>query len=254
MVRGLRRDAGRLQGRPRCQCRGGRPTPGDRALSVVVACRLLAIRRSDDGVRRHQGLEPRTVALKEAKRPVPGPAAIGSARCDLGVCLPLLSAGDQGLPIVRGPSAAHGGHGGRARRGSEPVGDAPQLDLRVRPVQGNWLPRWQAANGGAAAGVNCSVSEILGGPRRPAAPAHPWLVSRVDGEPVVTGVIRCDPVVRGPDVTPVWPQWLRARKAVSGRGPHVLDGPPWPRRRPDRGQPPGVYRWLIEYGAPGAPQ
>jgi integrase len=25
---------------------------------------------------------------------------------DLGVCLPLLSAGDQGLPIARGPSAA----------------------------------------------------------------------------------------------------------------------------------------------------
>ena len=29
---------------------------------------------------------------------------------DLGVCLPLLSAGDPGLPIVRGPSAAQLGH------------------------------------------------------------------------------------------------------------------------------------------------
>jgi hypothetical protein len=31
-------------------------------------------------------------------------------------------------------------------------------------------------------------------------------VTSADGEPVLTGVVRCDPVARGPDVAPPWPQ------------------------------------------------
>jgi hypothetical protein len=57
---------------------------------------------------------------------------------DLGIRLPQLSVADPRLPIVRGPSAAHtrarGGHGRRARRSSEPAGDACQLGRWVRPV------------------------------------------------------------------------------------------------------------------------
>ena len=65
------------------------------------------------GVRR-QGLEPRTVALREpAGRflDLRRPGHIGS---DLGVCLPLLSVADPWSPMVRGPSAAQK----RARRTS----------------------------------------------------------------------------------------------------------------------------------------
>jgi hypothetical protein len=62
--------------------------------------------------------------------------------------------------------------------------------------------------------LTSSVSGIRGGARRPAAPAHAWPVSWADGGPVVTGVVRCDPVVRGPDVAPMWPQ--RSRGPVLG--------------------------------------
>ena len=31
---------------------------------------------------------------------------------------------------------------------------------------------------------------------------------------MVTGVVRCDPVVRGPDVAPMWPHRSRAWKRV----------------------------------------
>ena len=31
-------------------------------------------------------------------------------------------------------------------------------------------------------------------------------MTSADGGPVLTGVVRCDPVVRGPDVAPPWPQ------------------------------------------------
>ena len=32
-----------------------------------------------------------------------------------------------------------------------------------------------------------------------------WPVISADGGPVLTGVVRCDPVVRGPDAAPSWP-------------------------------------------------
>jgi hypothetical protein len=40
-----------------------------------------------------------------------------------------------------------------------------------------------------------------------------WLVNRQEAGPLVTVVVRCDPVVRGPDVAPMWPQRSRAWKA-----------------------------------------
>jgi hypothetical protein len=69
------------------------------------------------GVRR-QGLEPRTVALREPEGRPSGLRRSADIGSDLGFYLPLLSACDRALPSVRGPSAAHGrargGHGRRA--------------------------------------------------------------------------------------------------------------------------------------------
>jgi hypothetical protein len=51
-----------------------------------------------------------------------------------------------------------------------------------------------------------SVSEISGGSPRPAAGGGVCPVTSADDGPVLTGVVRCDPVARGPDVAPPWPQ------------------------------------------------
>jgi hypothetical protein len=51
-----------------------------------------------------------------------------------------------------------------------------------------------------------SVSESPEGPRRPAASGGVCPVTWADDGPVVTGVVRCDPVACGPDVAPMWPQ------------------------------------------------
>jgi hypothetical protein len=48
---------------------------------------------------------------------------------------------------------------------------------RARPVPGDDLPRWQAAEGGAAAGVTPSVRAGAGWWWRPAAEGRVWLVS-----------------------------------------------------------------------------
>jgi hypothetical protein len=53
--------------------------------------------------------------------------------------------------------------------------------------------------------MTSSVSEISGRSRRPAAGGEACPVTSADGGPVLTGVVRCDPVVRGPDVAPMWP-------------------------------------------------
>ena len=105
------------------------------------------------GVRR-QGLEPRTVALRVLVRGFFDLRRFIDMASELGVLLPLLSAADLRLPLVRGPSAAQsracGGHGRRARRGSEHAGDGRQLGRWVRFVLDDHLPRWQVAEGGAA--------------------------------------------------------------------------------------------------------
>jgi hypothetical protein len=51
-----------------------------------------------------------------------------------------------------------------------------------------------------------SVSGTAGRLRRPALSGRMWSVSWQEAGPLVTGVVRCDPVVRGPDVAPMWPQ------------------------------------------------
>jgi hypothetical protein len=58
------------------------------------------------------------------------------------------------------------------------------------------------AGAGGGEPPSCSVSETRGGLRRPATPARVWPVSWTDGGLVVTVVVRCGPVVRGPDVAP----------------------------------------------------
>ena len=50
-----------------------------------------------------------------------------------------------------------------------------------------------------------SLSGIRAGARRPAADGRVCSVSWAVACPMVTGVVRCDPVVRGPDVAPMWP-------------------------------------------------
>src|SRR5215218_5699937 len=64
--------------------------------------------------------------------------------------------------------------------------------------------------------VTPSVSGIRGAARRPAADGRVCSVSWAVACPIVTGVVRCDPVVRGPDVAPMWPRRSRAWKARPG--------------------------------------
>jgi hypothetical protein len=54
--------------------------------------------------------------------------------------------------------------------------------------------------------MTSSVSEISGESWRPAAGGGVCPVTSAEGGPVLTGVVRCDPVARGPDVAPPWPQ------------------------------------------------
>ena len=61
--------------------------------------------------------------------------------------------------------------------------------------------------------MTSSMSESWDGSLRSAASASSWPVSWADGWPMVTVVVRWDPVVRGPDVAPVWPWRSRAWKA-----------------------------------------
>jgi hypothetical protein len=71
--------------------------------------------------------------------------------------------------------------------------------------------------------VASSVSGIRGAARRPAADGRVCSVSWAVACPIVTGVVRCDPVVRGPDVAPMWPRRSRAWKARPGSAstPHA---------------------------------
>jgi hypothetical protein len=69
--------------------------------------------------------------------------------------------------------------------------------------------------------VTSSVSGIRGAARRPAANGRVCSVSWAVACPMVTGVVRCDPVVRGPDVAPMWPsgpELGRRVRALSSAG------------------------------------
>jgi len=116
---------------------------------------------------RRQGLEPRTVALRVLVRRILDLRRWAGIGCDLGIYLPPLSVADPRWPIVRGPSAAQGKRG-------VPVDAAS------------------------------SVSGTPGRSRSPAVDGGACRLSWADGGLVVT-VVRCGPVVRGPDVAPMWP-------------------------------------------------
>jgi hypothetical protein len=67
--------------------------------------------------------------------------------------------------------------------------------------------------------VTSSVSEIFGGSRRPAAGGGVRPVTSADGGPVLTGVVRCGPVVCGPDVAP---GLVRSRPVADASGAPLL--------------------------------
>jgi hypothetical protein len=73
--------------------------------------------------------------------------------------------------------------------------------------------------------VSASVSGIRGAARRSAADGRVCSVGWAAACPMVTGVVRCDSVVRGPDVAPMWP----ARPEVGRR---VRCRLPWPDATP----------------------
>jgi hypothetical protein len=67
----------------------------------------------------------------------PAPMAQARSVCDR----PLLTVRDRQVPVLR----ARGGHGRRGRLWLRRGGDGHKLNRRVRLVQGNHLPCWQAA-------------------------------------------------------------------------------------------------------------
>jgi hypothetical protein len=87
-----------------------------------------------------------------------------------------------------------------------------------------------------AAPMTASVSESLGGSQRPAPSAPAWPVSWADDEPVVTVVVRCGPVVRGPDVALMWPSGPELGRRVPARRPGP-DAPPMTQVRSGRDRP-----------------
>jgi hypothetical protein len=58
---------------------------------------------------------------------------------------PLLTVRDRQMPVLW----ARGGHGRRGPTALQRGSDGHKLNRRVRPVQGDHLPRWQAPAGGA---------------------------------------------------------------------------------------------------------
>ena len=76
------------------------------------------------------------------------------------------------------------------------------------------LTAWRHPNG-AEPEATSSVRESAGWWWRPAADGRFWPVSWEDAEPLMTGVVRCGLVVRGPDVAPLWPRpILRSHEAA----------------------------------------
>jgi hypothetical protein len=90
-----------------------------------------------------------------------------------------------------------------------PNGEA--LSWPLRPCGGKSLPTFPLVRSllvGATGfePVTSSVSESAGWWWRPAADGQLWPLSWEVAGPLVTVVVRCDPVARGPDVAPLWPQ------------------------------------------------
>jgi hypothetical protein len=89
-----------------------------------------------------------------------------------------------------------------------PASGSRRRAIRYRPHRGR----------GRQTVASSSVSESRGGSRRPATSTRVSPVSWADGGPVVTGVVRCGPVVRGPDVARMWPSGHELGRHVRGRG------------------------------------
>jgi hypothetical protein len=70
------------------------------------------------------------------------------------------------------------------------------------------MPKGARRGNNGSEALTLSVSGISGGLRRPAAGGGVCPMISADGGPVLTGAVRCDPVVRGPDVAPSWPSGL----------------------------------------------
>jgi hypothetical protein len=90
----------------------------------------------------------------------------------------------------------------------------------VRPI-----PRWRSCRCRCEDGrrrrppasleLGSSVRESAEWWWRPAADGRFWPVNWEDAEPLMTGVVRCGLVVRGPDVAPLWPRpILRSHEAA----------------------------------------
>ena len=92
------------------------------------------------------------------------------------------------------------------QRGPRPDGGRSGLRRRKTARTRSECPPEPTVIRGSPEPLRSSVSEISGGLRRPAAGGGVCPVTSADGGPVLTGVVRCDPVVRGPDVAPPWPQ------------------------------------------------
>jgi len=70
-----------------------------------------------------------------------------------------------------------------------------------------------------------SVRGSLGRAGRPATPARSRLLSWADSGPVVTGVVRCGPVVRDPNVAPAWPSGHELGRRVPARQSYEIAAP-----------------------------
>jgi hypothetical protein len=106
----------------------------------VVRCDLV-VRGSD--------VAPRSRAWKARPFPSSGPVAALMPQVRASLDQPLLSVSDRQLPRLW----ARGGHGRRVPTALQRGGDGHKLNRRVRPVQDDHRPRWQAATGGAAGGA-----------------------------------------------------------------------------------------------------
>jgi hypothetical protein len=92
---------------------------------------------------------PRSRAWKARPFPSSGPVAALMPQVRASLDQPLLSVSDRQLPRLW----ARGGHGRRVPTALQRGGDGHKLNRRVRPVQDDHRPRWQAATGGAAGGA-----------------------------------------------------------------------------------------------------
>jgi hypothetical protein len=100
-------------------------------------------------VERVTGIEPASRAWKARPFPSSGPVAALMPQVRASLDQPLLSVSDRQLPRLW----ARGGHGRRVPTALQRGGDGHKLNRRVRPVQDDHRPRWQAATGGAAGGA-----------------------------------------------------------------------------------------------------